>query len=134
MIKIKIVYILIHSIILFGSGHGVGFLILTDIIFISEFLDGSFHFNYVDYSNQILSTIGFFSLIGKIFIIFSLLRFNQFIKSLLSLIGIIILMYSVYLLWTYISFVGMLKISLLIITVFYLLSIGLVFKELKYNR
>ena len=134
MIKIKIVYILIHSIILFGSGHGIGFLILTDIIFVSEFLDSSFHFNYTNSSNQILSTIGFFSLTGKILIIFSLSKFNQFIKSLLSLIGIIILMYSVYLLWTYTSFVGMLKISVLIIVVFYLISIGIAYKELKYIK
>ena len=130
----KIVYILIHSIILFGSSHSIGFLILTDIIFLSEFLDNSFHFNYTTSSNQILSTIGFFSLTGKVFIIFSLYKFNQFIKSLLSLIGMIILMYSVYLLWTYISFVGILKISFFIIIVFYLISIGLVFKELKYNK
>lgn len=131
MQRIKIVYIIVHSIILFGSGHGVGFLILTDIIFISDFLEGSFKFNYSFLTNEYLSTIGFFSLLGKVLIGLSMLRLKPFIKNILSVIGMLLLIYSVYILSSHNAYVGMLNISSLMIIVFYVFSAGMVLKELS---
>ena len=120
-----------HSIILFGAGHGVGFLILTDIIFISDFLEGSFKFNYSFLTNEYLSAIGFFSLLGKVLIGLSMLRLKPFIKNILSVIGMLLLIYSVYILSSHNAYVGMLNISSLMIIVFYVFSAGMVLKELS---
>ncbi|MDG4715031.1 hypothetical protein [Winogradskyella marincola] len=131
MQRIKIVYIIMHSIILFGAGHGVGFLILTDIIFISDFLEGSFKFNYSFLTNEYLSAIGFFSLLGKVLIGLSMLRLKLFVKNILSVIGTLLLIYSVYILSSHNAYVGMLNISSLMIIVFYVFSAGMVLKELS---
>lgn len=131
MQRIKIVYIIVHSIILFGTGHGIGFLILTDIIFISEFLEGGFNFNYSSLTNEYLSTVGFFSFLGKVLIGLSMLRIKPFIKNILSVIGILLLIYSVYVLSLHNAYVGMLNISSLMVIVFYMFSVGMGLKELR---
>ena len=102
--KVKIFTILIHSFIIIGAGHGIGIMGMIDIASIPNLID-NYGFTLSGNFDDNIMSIGLFSLIGKILLIFSLFIKVNRIKNLTGLIGISLLWISVYFLtsgnWNY---------------------------------
>ena len=105
MKKIKILTIILHSLILIGAGHGIGFLIFFDFFSIPALFMNKIEYNLnVDYEDKLM-LVGLVSIIGKITLIFSFFIKSKRNKILAEIIGILLLWISVYFLtsgnWNY---------------------------------
>jgi hypothetical protein len=103
--KIKILTIILHSLILIGAGHGIGFLIFFDFFSIPALFMNKIEYNLnVDYEDKLM-LVGLVSIIGKITLIFSFFIKSKRNKILAEIIGILLLWISVYFLtsgnWNY---------------------------------
>jgi len=103
--KIKILTIILHSLILIGAGHGIGFLIFFDFFSIPALFMNKIEYNLkADYDNRLM-LVGLISMIGKITLIFSFFIKSKRNKILTEINGISLLWISVYFLtsgnWNY---------------------------------
>ncbi|AOW18418.1 hypothetical protein LPB03_13560 [Polaribacter vadi] len=99
MKKIKtksiIITIILHSFIILGVGHGIGIMGIIDIASIPNLID-DYGFTLSGEFNDKIMSIGFISLIGKVFLIISIFLKPEFYKRILEIAGILLLWTSVY--------------------------------------
>ena len=96
--QLKLLLIISHSLIPIAAGHGLGILLLFEIISpIRIFQDGiSFNFN-ADFQDRLIF-VGLVSLLSKIILISSLLLKNSKLKNLFTITGVLILWLATYIL------------------------------------
>ena len=96
--QLKLLLIISHSLIPIAAGHGLGILLLFEIISpIRIFQDGiSFNFN-ADFQDRLIF-VGLVSLMSKIILISSLLLKNSKLKNLFTITGVLILWLATYIL------------------------------------
>jgi hypothetical protein len=107
MKTLKIITLILHSLILIGAGHGIGFLIFADLVSIPALFMNKIEFKLNSNYEDNLMLVGIISVIGKIMLIVSLLLKEKRNKYLTASIGISLLWVSVYFLtsgnWNYTS-------------------------------
>ena len=92
--KAKILTIIFHSIIIIAAGHGMGIMLMLDLVSIPSIIKNGFELNLTnEYESRFLIT-GSISMIGKIVLIVSLFPKAILIKNILAILGIILLLIS----------------------------------------
>ena len=96
--QLKLLLIISHSLIPIAAGHGMGILLLFEIISpIRIFQDGiSFEFN-ADFQDRLMF-VGMVSLLSKLILILSLIIKNSKLKNLFTITGVFILWLATYIL------------------------------------
>ena len=96
--QLKLLLIISHSLIPIAAGHGMGILLLFEIISpIRIFQDGiSFDFN-ADFQDRLMF-VGMVSLLSKLILILSLIIKNSKLKNLFTITGVFILWLATYIL------------------------------------
>ncbi|WP_299627908.1 hypothetical protein [uncultured Tenacibaculum sp.] len=95
MRKESLITILLHSLIVIGFGHGLGFLIFFDILSIPNFLKNGIQVDFeLSYMDRLMN-VGFISIIGKLILILGLFQKATISKMIFNIIGIILLLFAV---------------------------------------
>ena len=88
---LKLLIVLFHGLIFVAAGHGAGIILILDIVGIYQipafFIDSSDFKLLSDFGNNITLTI-FFSLIGKLLILISLLFSFNLYKNVYTIMGL----------------------------------------------
>ncbi|WP_075341315.1 hypothetical protein [Tenacibaculum agarivorans] len=101
---------LLHSLIVIGFGHGIGFIIFFDVFAIPHLFTNGIEINFnSNYEDRVMD-VAVFSAVGKILLILGLLFKQKNYKIVLNLIGLSLLLFSVCYLtygnWSYSSLFG----------------------------
>ena len=102
--KVKITTIIVHSLILIGAGHGIGFLGIFDIACIPNLIMDT-NFTLSGSFEATIMSIGLLSFIGKIILGISFFIKTSLKKNIAELIGLLFLWSTIYFLtlgnWNY---------------------------------
>ena len=133
--KLKLLTLFTHSIIIFGMGHGIGFMILVDFIGLKSVFENSFDLS-LNIGNELehrISLIAVLSIVGKVMIALTFFKFNFQLKSIFIILGIVFLWFTIFLMTYNLEYSGTPTLTLITSLFFLIVSILMIVSQIKKN-